>query len=170
MELNFLKIFLIASFICILPIVYNLVVIRFNEYFNEYITTFCKDCVLGDYKINKDKSVDVNGDVIIKFSRVKKIPFKFNNVYGDFIIVNSDFNTLRNCPNFVKNNFLINDTKITNLKYVPNMVEGCMIFSDNKLLESLDGLEKNTTIGKQTIDNGLYEIYLRDKIINEILN
>lgn len=169
MESEFLKMFLIASIICLLPAIYNLTVVRFGKYFDEYITNFCDECVVGTYTINKDKSVDVKGSVYIKFSKVKRIPFKFNNVFGNFHVANSDLTTLRNCPKFVERNFCITNTKITNLEYLPLTIEGNMVFNDNKLLKSLDGLESNNTLGTKSFEDGLYEVYLRSKQIDDIL-
>jgi hypothetical protein len=95
------------------------------------------------YTINKDGSVDVDGDVKLTMSRMStltKIPVKFGKVTGNFLISGVKLATLEGCPDEVGKDFEIQAVDMVNLVGGPKKVGGQYAITSSKVLESLDGM------------------------------
>ena len=92
------------------------------------------------YTINKDTTIDVDGNVKIIYLTDDKIPddIKFNVVSGDFNCSYTNLTTLEGCPKEVGGDFNCDGTKINTLEYSPKKVGGDFNCSDNNLT-SLEG-------------------------------
>lgn len=104
---------------------------------HDKIHKFCKDNNILKYTINDDGSIDVDQMVIIN-KKMKRIPIKFNKVYGSFYCRNIGLLTLENSPNYVGGTFYSDNNKLTSLYGCPKNVVGYFFVLDNPL-ETLDG-------------------------------
>jgi len=93
-----------------------------------------------NWKFNDDGTVDIFDSIVINNNnKISKIPVKFNDVYGNFSIVNRYINSLENCPKVVRKNFTIDSNSLKNLKYSPDTVgEDYYVFCSE--LESIEGI------------------------------
>ena len=102
--------------------------IKLLENFHEseyYISQTCKEYNIKNYKINKDYSIDVVGDVILHRSKLKELPLKFNIVEGNFNCSNNLLTSLKGSPKKVYGNFsCFNNSNLKSLEYSPNYVSG----------------------------------------------
>ena len=89
---------------------------------------------IKNYIINDDLTVDVNGDVRLEGRGIKKIPFKFNKVIGDFNIGINYLTTLNGSPEIVSGDFFCNLNKLKTLEYSPKEVGGSFDCSSNELI------------------------------------
>ena len=55
-----------------------------NKQTDEEIHELCKKYYIENYTINEDKSIDVNGYVVLYRKNLTKLPLKFRNVSGYF--------------------------------------------------------------------------------------
>jgi len=115
--------------------------------------------VNGKYTINPDKSIDVQGDVVMKNLRLSKIPYNFNivrgsfncsynsfinlegsprEVYGEFNCTGCDLVTLEGGPKTVHGDYLADYNGLTTLKGGPESVDGVLSVRQNELI-SLEG-------------------------------
>ena len=74
----------------------------FESYLSENLSL--KDYVSGTIKQNSN-GYDVDGHVILSVLNLKKIPWKFNIVTGDFDCENNKLTTLENSPKEVGGDF-----------------------------------------------------------------
>ena len=72
----------------------------------------------NNYIINSDLTVDFSDNINLSFNSIKKIPFKFNKVKGDFSINNSELYTLNNCPSEC-NRLYCSSNKLSSLEGCP---------------------------------------------------
>ena len=92
---------------------------------------------IDDYVINKDLTVDVNGNVDISSDitnvNLLAIPIQFNTIEGDF---NCDYNiltSLKGCPKIVNGNFYCHYNKLTSLEGCPEIINGIFNCGTNNL-------------------------------------
>jgi hypothetical protein len=95
-----------------------------------------------DYTVNDDFSIDVDGDVDLSERKLVEIPYKFNNVKGNFFIYDNNLTTLNNCPNFVGDNFGCDRNYLITLEGGPKEVKGSYDCSKNRL-KDLTGCAEN---------------------------
>lgn len=101
---------------------------------------------------NTNEITGYNGDIIFTNNRDQvsgklftgKIPFKFKNVYGNFICKDMKLTDLTNAPDFVQGNFDCSLNELSSLKGSPKQVNGNFNASYN-FLTNLDGI--STSIG-----------------------
>lgn len=107
------------------------------------------------YTINEDLTVDVNGDLDLSDHYFDDgfLPFKFNNIYGDFNVSNTRLDTCYNFPEYVVGNIdlslnFINDlealrgiTKKFGTMTADNFVIDNIVTDEKKQKESDDLLE-----------------------------
>ena len=105
---------------------------------HDIIHKFCKYHNIKQYTINNDDSIDVNDSVVFINSRMKRIPIKFNKVYGSFYCRKIGLLTLKNSPNYVGCSFYCDDNLLKSLYGCPQNVIGYFFAQDNPL-ESLEG-------------------------------
>ena len=55
----------------------------------QEIDSICKKYGIENYSVNKDGSVDVEGDVYLSYKKLTKLPLKFGSVSGDFLCNNN---------------------------------------------------------------------------------
>ena len=87
---------------------------------NVEIESWCDEVGIKNYTINSQGEIDVDGDVILRRSDLKELPYKFGRVSGDFnISYNRNIKSFKNCPHFVGDSFLCS--------YCPQLesLEGC---------------------------------------------
>lgn len=93
-----------------------------------------------NYTINKDNTVDVDGNVYLMFSTfLFFIPIQFNEVNGNFSVAYSNLFSLRGCPKIVNGNFDCSYTCISSLNGGPEFVVQKYECGYNKFLISLKG-------------------------------
>lgn len=123
----------------------------YGEDRKQFITQFCNKFI-DNYKINKDFSVDVDGDVDLINFGFKKLPINFNYVSGDFKCNINELITLEGSPRIVGGSFMCNNNKLTSLIGAPLEVrEG--FFCGSNQLTSLEGISKMGTSSIVGCDN-----------------
>ena len=100
------------------------------------IDEICKKYKITHYTINQDKSVDVYQNVDLIHKDLKKIPFNFNKIEGNFHCSINSLDSLKGCPNYVSGSFSCSDNNLTSLKGCPNYV-GENFYCDDNTLNSL---------------------------------
>ena len=93
---------------------------------------------IENYTINKDGTIDIDGDVDLSHKGLTKIPFNFGKVTGDFFCDNNQLINLEGCPKEVVRNFNCGNNKLTNLIGGPQEV-GSSYYCSNNPLETLEG-------------------------------
>lgn len=94
-----------------------------------------------DCYIIKDDVIDVDGDVVITNTALRKLPLKFGKVNGDFICSSNRLQSLIGAPSYVGGHFNCYGNELTSLKYAPLEVGGDFSCHEN-LLVSLNGIPK----------------------------
>jgi hypothetical protein len=97
---------------------------------------------ITNYIINKDLTVDVDGNVAIAVCQLQEIPVKFGKVTGMFDCSNNILTTLKNCPDYTGSTFVCLSNKLTSLQGCPSYVGGNFSCSRNFNLTSLQGCPK----------------------------
>ncbi len=88
----------------------------------------------SDYTINKDYTVDLNGDVSILVRNVEECPVVFNVAHGNLIWHYAGLKSMKNLPKIVKGNFTVANNKLTTLEgSQTTIVTGTFNCSGNKL-------------------------------------
>ena len=121
----------------------DIVVDRLNEAI--LIKEWLKKYDIQNYKINKDNTIDVKGDVNLNHYSKSELPsyIQFNIINGIFTINYSKIKTLRGCPQEVTNIFqCINCDSLKTLEGGPKKVEGEFNCSECSKLTSLKGAPK----------------------------
>ena len=144
---------------------------KFNKFL---INSICKDLNIRNYTINNDMTVDVDGDVEILNKKFKKIPFKFNEINGNFYIHNNSnlislknspkkivgnfncmfnkLNSLKHSPDYVENNFICKFNHLESLEYLPNYIGGTVDATHNNI-NTLKGLKNHNIVINLTENN-----------------
>jgi hypothetical protein len=122
------------------------------------IDTICKKYNIYNYTINQDRSIDVDGDVLLSGRELTKLPLKFGKVSGYFTCTDNRLNTLEGCPRIVGGDFNIYYNRLTSLIGAPESVGGD-ISCENTGLWTLEGCP--TKIGGYIycIGNPVFEIW-----------
>lgn len=102
--------------------------------------------ISGTYKINKDLTIDVNGDVLMNgLKHTHEMPdyIQFNKVNGDFTLVGTEMTgviwSLKGCPKEVTGDFKIARNKhLSSLEGCPEKIGGDFIAVFLDSLESID--------------------------------
>lgn len=105
-----------------------------NTFFRKDIDSICKKYGIKNYTINKDQSIDVDGDVDLYNKRLTKLPLKFRKVYGNFDCSVNKIKSLKGSPNWVGKDF---DCKVNLLKTLedgPENVLGSYMCEGNRLV------------------------------------
>jgi hypothetical protein len=90
------------------------------------------------HTINPDGSVDIDGDVDLSEMKLKKLPFKFGRVTGNFDCSNNQLTSLQGAPSSVGKDFYCYYNQIISLQDGPQKVRGYYNCSHNQLT-SLQG-------------------------------
>jgi len=122
---------------------------RYNE-LNDIINinNICEEYRIENYTINEDGSIDVDGDVDLKYANLSKLPIHFNKVNGHFDCANNKLTTLERAPIFVGNGFYCDYNNLTSFEDVPKEIGAdfdCgynpIIFIYSSYIKSFDNIE-----------------------------
>ena len=137
---------------------------RFNESIED-IDSICRNYGITNYTINKDGSVDVDGDVDgdveLSFKKLTRLPLKFRKVSGGFWCHYNQLTTLEGYPKEVSGGFWCNDNQLTTLEGCPTEVE-FDFYCDNNQLTTLEGCPKEVSGDFWCNDNQLTIINWND--------
>ena len=121
---------------------------------NVEIESWCDEVGIKNYTINSQGEIDVDGDVILRRSDLKELPYKFGRVSGNFnISYNRNIKSFKNCPHFVGGFFNCNDCiNLDSLEGCPKEVKDNFYCIDCKRkftkddIQSLCDVERNIFI------------------------
>lgn len=106
----------------------------FEDYTNHYyIEKWLNENGIKNYTINKDLTVDVDGNVNIHHRRLTEIPIQFGRIEGSFDCGTNELTSLKGSPNYVSKYFCFSGNKITTLDYLPKYVGDYIMASFNNL-------------------------------------
>jgi hypothetical protein len=100
-----------------------------------------EDYGIVEYEFTPDGFLDVFDNVNLNVKVLRKIPFKFGHVHGNFNCSSNFLISLKGSPRIVEGNFNCSYNKLTSLEYGPEKVEGNYSCYSDKL-ESLIGSPK----------------------------
>lgn len=126
----------------------------------NYITNTCDEYSISRYKINKDGSIDVDGNVDLSNMDgiVSELPLIFNEVKGYFHCQANYLNSLKGAPKKVGGDFLCHENSLTSLEFSPIEVGGKYDCADNRIT-SLVGMPKEIN-GNLLCDNNRLESFI----------
>lgn len=91
-----------------------------------------------------DKGYIIDGGVVLKKSntikKLRKIPFKFYKVFGNFDASFCLLGSLHNCPEFVEHDFICSMNNFQNLEHSPKEIGGDFVCVGNRNLNSIRGV------------------------------
>ena len=102
------------------------------------IKDLCKFYGIENYTINPDGLVDVDGNVNLKEVALKKLPFNFGKVIGDFNCYKNNLTSLQGAPTSVGRDFNCSSNNLTSLQGAPKSV-GVDFYCHRNNLISLQG-------------------------------
>ena len=112
----------------------------------EEINKICKEYGINSCTINKDMSIDVDGDVDLSYQKFKQLPLTFNKVSGDFYCDSSNLTSLQGSPKEVGKDFLCSDCiNLTSLQGAPKEVSGNFSCCSCQNLTLLQGAPKEVS-------------------------
>jgi len=118
----------------------------------EGVIEVCNRYGIGNYTINDDLSIDVNGDVELDSKNLKYLPLKFNYIGGGFYCpYNVELKSLEGCPQTVNGDFYCYYNKLKSLEGCPQTVNGDFYCFNNNL-KTLKGCPQ-TVNGNFSCDN-----------------
>lgn len=88
---------------------------------------------IGPYKIRDDGLIDVNGNVKICHTNLKRLPLRFGHVYGNFTC-NSKLTTLKGCPTYIAGDFDCSNNLLDNLQFSPKEIGGNFNCQENQIV------------------------------------
>lgn len=93
--------------------------------------------LISNYTIIKDKQyghiVNVDGNVSLSYKKLKKIPFKFNKINGNFDCSNNSLICLQGAPDIINGSFYCSYNHLQNLEYAPSYVEKAFYCNHNNI-------------------------------------
>jgi hypothetical protein len=119
----------------------------------EIITKLNKDKKVK-YTLNKDNSIDVEGNVDLSYLSLTEMPVKFGKVTGNFYCDNNKLTSLEHAPITVSGDFRCSYNQLTTLEGSPTTVTGNFRCFDNKLT-SLKGCPTTVSGDFDCFDNKL---------------
>ena len=109
------------------------------------------------HQIHEDGSVSIFENVDISNQKLKKLPFKFREVTGDFNCYNNQLTSLQDVPQKVGGTFSCNMNQLTDLLGGPKIVRGSYYCSNNQLT-SLAGVASKIGGELDCSDNQLTQL------------
>lgn len=103
------------------------------------IDIFCEKNKIENYKINSKGEIDVDGNVTLSHKKLNNIPFKFNEVRGDFNCNDNNIKHLNNSPRIITGSFDCSRNKLKGLEGGPSVVIQNYACNNNNLY-SLSGI------------------------------
>jgi len=103
----------------------------------DRIDLICNQYGIGNYTINPDGSIDVDGDVNLMRKNLSILPLKFNKVTGDFNCAENNLTSTYGFPKTLGASLSCRDNMLTSMKGIPEVIlENCDFF--NNQLTSLE--------------------------------
>ena len=99
----------------------------------EEVVRWLGDYDIGKYTINKDLTVDVDGDVDLDDFNLKYLPVQFGKVNGYFFCDKNNLNSLKGCPIEIKEEFACSVNEIYNLDGFPKNIGSTIFFDKNPI-------------------------------------
>jgi hypothetical protein len=96
---------------------------------------------IKNYHINRDGTVDVDGNIVLEKILFTKLPLKFGRVTGHFSCSANQLTTLEGAPKEVSGNFRCSYNQLTTLEGAPKEVAGGFYCYNNQLT-TLEGAPK----------------------------
>jgi len=115
------------------------------------IIDLCSEYGIENYQIRDDRSIDVDGDVNLRWRGLKQLPLTFNKVEGYFDFDGNNLTTLEGCPKKVYGDFYCPRNKLTSLEHSPKIAEGDFYCVGNDYLTSLEDLEDTYIDGELNV-------------------
>ena len=109
-----------------------------NKLNKELLDEYHNVGYIGNYTINENGTIDVDGSVNLVGIGLYKLPLKFGKVAGDFWCSENKLSNLEGCPEYVGGDFDCSDNELTTLNGSPVYVGSTFDCSCNKLT-SLEG-------------------------------
>ena len=104
------------------------------------IASFLEKYNIKNATINKDLTVDVDGDVYLSGRNLNEIPFQFGRVSRYFDISYNNLTSLKGCPKYIGGNFECMCNSLTSLEGAPDYIGGYFNCVKNPKLNSLKGI------------------------------
>ena len=86
------------------------------------------------YKIDKNRLVNAYDEVDLVSKRLTRIPVKFGQTTGSFLIQNNELTTFEGCPSWIGYSFDCCENRLTSLEHFPKFVKG-NIYCFNNLVK-----------------------------------
>ncbi len=133
----------------------------FESFSEEHMYKILKRYNIGNYTINEDGSIDVDGYVslVLRWLKIDKIPLKFRNVTGVFDCSYNRLYSLEGCPEKVDGSFTCANNKLTSLEGCPKFVGGNFHCSNNYII-TFEHLPFSIGGDFYCIDNPIYELWI----------
>lgn len=110
-------------------------------FYKEKIENWLQNMQIFTYHLSENLIIDVFSDVYLYQKNLKKIPFQFGVVKGDFYCSQNQLESLKGCPQEVQGSFYCYENQLMSLEYCPKKVGENFDCSKNQLV-SLKGIPK----------------------------
>jgi hypothetical protein len=111
----------------------------------DRINGVCKEYGINNYTINRDGSIDVDGDFYLDVDMIE-LHLKFNRVSGSFFCSNLQLTSLEGGPSEVGGDFFCNGNALTSLMHCPKVVGGNFYcFKNNLPIRIMDYFNDDTS-------------------------
>ena len=142
----------------------------FEGFESTDIVNICSQYGIEDYTINKDGSIDVGGDVYF-YGILKRLPLKFNKVYGSFYCHGSRLTTLEGSPVEVNGDFYCRNNQLTSFEFSPKIIRGVFNCKYNNI-KSFEYFPSYVKEEFWCVGNSIYQVWrlFRDTTKIELLN
>jgi len=111
----------------------------------DRIDLICKRYWIDNYTINKDGTVDVDGDVDLGHFNLTKMPLVFGSVSGIFICSNNELSSLHNGPKIVGDKYICSFNQLTSLEGLAHVIGGELHCTYN-FIQSLVGIPSTLSV------------------------
>jgi hypothetical protein len=128
--------------------------IKLFESYTESVAEICVWYDIGNWSINSEGLVDVDGDVNLYNKNLTNLPFNFGHVTGNFDCASNYLTNLKGCPESVGGYFDCASNYLTNLKGCPKSVDGYFNCHANEIT-SLEGCPQKVGRGFYCWNNQL---------------
>jgi hypothetical protein len=124
---------------------------------------------IKNWSLNPDGSIDVDGDVVLRYLDLKELPLKFNRVSGYFDCSNNQLTSLLDSPREIRGGFFCNNNQLTSLSGSPREVGGGFYCHFNKLTDLVGSPQEVANF--YCYNNPIYSFKgLEDTIIGDYLD
>jgi hypothetical protein len=131
----------------------------------DEVHQLCREYGIRNYRINEDGSVDVDGNVDLRFRELREMPLKFNKVSGYFYCNSNLLTNLRGCPNIVGRDFYCRDNKLSSLENLSLNIGGELNCTHNQIwtFNGINYIKGNFDCSENPIYS-IYRFFIRNDI------